>query len=322
MTDPIRVHAVVLHGTGGVWHARTGDGQVVPVSLSGRVKNASSFKLAVGDNVAIEEDTRGGSWRIAEILPRRSQLTRREPGAGFGERVLAANVDQVVVVMAAMRPEPHLRMLDRFLAIAEANELLPRIVINKIDLVDEEETFHRFADYRHAGYTVHLTSVKAARGMSELRQAMDGFVSVYTGPSGVGKSSLLNTMYPGLNLRVGEISESVQKGRHTTVGGLLHPLPGAAGGYVVDTPGLREVGLWGLPPADLPACFPEFRAYLHECRFADCTHIAEPGCAVRAAVEAGQVSRVRHESYIKLRGELEEADEALASYTRRDGRRR
>ncbi|CAN5351925.1 ribosome small subunit-dependent GTPase A [soil metagenome] len=322
MTGDAGVRAVVLHGTGGVWHARTDDGEVVPVSLSGRVKNASTFKLAVGDNVAIQEDSRGGSWRIAEILPRRSQLTRREPGAGYGERVLAANVDQVVVVMAAIKPEPHLRMLDRFLAIAEANELLPRVVINKIDLVDEEDTFHRFADYRHAGYTVHLTSVKAGTGLTELRQAMDGFVSVYTGPSGVGKSSLLNTMYPGLNLRVGEISESVQKGRHTTVGGLLHPLPGRAGGYVVDTPGLREVGLWGLPPSELPACFPEFRAYLHECRFADCTHIAEPGCAVRVAVDSGTISRVRYDSYAKLRAELEEADDALASYTRRDGRRR
>lgn len=129
-------------------------------------------------------------------------------------------------------------------------------------------------------------------------------------------------MYPGLNLRVGEISESVQKGRHTTVGGLLHPLPGAAGGYVVDTPGLREVGLWGLPPSDLAACFPEFRELLHACRFADCTHIAEPDCAVRAAVEADQVSRARYESFIKLRAELGEADEALASYERRDGRRR
>ncbi len=317
-----RVQAVVLHGTGGVWHARTSDGEVVPVSLSGRVKNASTFKLAVGDNVAIEEDTRGGSWRIAEILPRRSQLTRREPGAGYGERVLAANVDQVVVVMAAIKPEPHLRMLDRFLAIAEANELLPRVVINKIDLVDEEATFHRFADYRHAGYTVHMTSVKAGTGLAELRQAMDGFVSVYTGPSGVGKSSLLNTMYTGLNLRVGEISESVQKGRHTTVGGLLHPLPTPAGGYVVDTPGLREVGLWGLPPAELPACFPEFRAFMHQCRFADCTHIAEPGCAVRAGVDSGIVSRERYDSYTKLRAELEDADEALASYARRDGRRR
>jgi ribosome biogenesis GTPase len=313
---------VVLHGTGGVWHARTGEGVVVPVTLSGRVKNTSSLKLAVGDNVMIQEDARGGSWRIAEILPRRSQLTRREPGAGYGERVLAANVDQVVVVMAATRPEPHVRMLDRFLAIAEANELLPRVVINKLDLVSEEETLHRFADYRHAGYTVHLTSVKAGTGLAELRQAMDGLVSVYTGPSGVGKSSLLNTMYPGLNLRVGEISESVQKGRHITVGGLLHALPGPGGGYVVDTPGLREVGLWGLPPALLPACFPEFRAYLHECRFTDCTHIAEPGCAVRAAVEAGSVSRARYESYAKLRAELEEADEALTSYARRDGKRR
>ena len=134
-----------------------------------------------------------------------------------------------------------------------------------------------------------------------------------SGPSGVGKSSLMNSMYPGLNLRVGEISESVNKGRHTTVGAVLHPLPDA--GYVVDTPGLREVGMWGMPSEDLDKCFPELRPFLGKCRFNDCTHLGEPGCAVIAAVDAGEVSRARFESYSKLHGELEESEKRLVDYS-------
>ena len=134
--------------------------------------------------------------------------------------------------------------------------------------------------------------------------ALSGVVSVLTGPSGVGKSSLLNAIFPGLDLRVGEISESVNKGRHTTVGGYLHPLPGDDGGYVADTPGLREVGMWALSPSELDTCFPEFRPHLPHCRFADCRHLEEPDCAVREAVAGGDVSSARYDSYVRLMGEL------------------
>ena len=197
----------------------------------------------------LEQDDASGAWAIAEILPRRSRLARRAPGGGQGERIVAANVDQVVVVFAAANPEPHPRMLDRFLVIAEANELAARIVINKVELVGRRRRGARaLVDYERAGYPVHYTSVKRDGGLDALHDALAGVVSVLTGPSGVGKSSLLNAMFPGLDLRVGEISESVNKGRHTTVGGYLHPLPGAEGGYVADTPGLREVGMWALSP--------------------------------------------------------------------------
>src|SRR5205823_1293291 len=164
----------------------------------------------------------------------------------------------------------------------------------------------RFANYSAAGYPVHFTSVKQRIGLEELHAALAGKMSVLTGPSGVGKSSLMNAMYPGLNLRVGEISESVNKGRHTTVGALLHPLPD--GGFVADTPGLREVGLWGLPVGALDSCFPEMRPFLGSCRFADCIHFVEPECAVRDAVERGEIWRERYESYRTLREELSEAE--------------
>jgi ribosome biogenesis GTPase len=267
---------------------------------------AETLKLAVGDHVVLEQEPASGAWAIAEILPRRSRLARRAPGGGQGERIVAANVDQVVVVFAAANPEPHPRMLDRFLVIAEANELAARIVINKVELVGGADAAReRWIDYERAGYPIHYTSVKQTEGLDALHRALVGVVSVLTGPSGVGKSSLLNAMFPGLDLRVGEISESVNKGRHTTVGGYLHPLPGVEGGYVADTPGLREVGMWALSPASLDVCFPELRPYVEHCRFADCRHVVEPDCAVRAAVEAGHVSVRRYESFLKLRDELE-----------------
>ncbi|MDQ3520059.1 MAG: ribosome small subunit-dependent GTPase A, partial [Gemmatimonadota bacterium] len=240
MTDPTR--AVVLSGTGGVWRVRTDAGETREVSMRGRLKKEGAVKLAVGDEVVLEIEERGDQWAIREILPRRSRLARRAPSGAYGERIVAANIDQVVTVFAAAEPEPHERMLDRFLIIAAANDIDARIVINKVELVDNAAA--RFAVYEKAGYPVHYTSVKLGDGLSALHEVLAGRVSALSGPSGVGKSSLLNAMYEGLNLRVGEISRSVNKGRHTTVGAELHPLPD--GGYVVDTPGLREVGVWGV----------------------------------------------------------------------------
>ncbi|HJU66675.1 MAG TPA: ribosome small subunit-dependent GTPase A [Gemmatimonadaceae bacterium] len=303
MTSPRRTQGIVLRGTGGVWQVRTETGETCPASLRGRLKQGEHEKLAVGDDVVVERDERDDAWTIVEILPRRSKLARRAPGGGPGERVVAANLDQVVVVFAIAEPEPHVRMLDRFLVIAEANDLASRVVVNKVELAPGDT--HLFAEYEKIGYPVHYTSVKRGDGLSELKAALRGRVSALTGPSGVGKSSLLNAMFPGLNLRVGEISRSVMKGRHTTVGADLHPLPES--GYVVDTPGLREVGLWGLDAREVDRCFPEMRPLLEQCRFGDCTHRVEPGCAVREGVEATAVSRDRYESYLKLRKELEEA---------------
>jgi len=303
--DP--AEAVVLSGTGGIWVVRLATGEQHEAAMRGRLKQDGRDKLAVGDRVTVD---RGASaegadaWAITAILPRTSKLARRAPGGARGERIVAANVDQVIVVFAMAKPEPHVGMLDRFLVIAEGNDIAARIVINKVELADAAAVDTLVAPYEQAGYALHRTSVKANVGLESVRATLAGKTSAFTGPSGVGKSSLLNALYPGLQLRTGEISESVNKGRHTTVGAVLIPLADERGGYVVDTPGLREVGLWGLPPEHLDYCFPEFRPYLGNCKFQDCSHEHEPSCAVRSAVKSGNVSTARYESYLKLRSDL------------------
>jgi ribosome biogenesis GTPase len=317
---------VVVSGTGGIWNVLADSGQEVEASMRGRLKKSDTgrradgsirrdtvasrvgrLKLAVGDRVRLEQDGEGGAWTISEILPRKSRFARREPGHGQGERIIAANLDQAIVMFAAANPEPHRRMLDRFLVIAEANDVPSTIVINKVELVGEDTARARFADYERAGYAVHFTSVKQRTGLDGVRAALSGKTSVISGPSGVGKSSILNALFPGLGLRVAEISESVNKGRHTTVGAFLHPLPKPDTGAVVDTPGLREVGMWGLPHDHLDHCFPEIRRESDTCKFSDCGHVKEPGCGVRLAVKNGTISAERYESYGMLKAEL--ADE-------------
>jgi len=319
---------VVVSGTGGAWRVLQDNGTEVEASMRGRLKKVDTgrradgsirrdtvasrvgrLKLAVGDRVRLERDDEGGAdaaWAISEILPRKSRLARREPGHGHGERIIAANLDQAIVMFAAANPEPHRRMLDRFLVIAEANGIASIIVINKVELVGEDVARARFSDYERAGYGVHFTSVKQRIGLDGVRAALSGKTSVISGPSGVGKSSILNALFPGLGLRVAEISESVNKGRHTTVGAFLHPLPAPDTGAVVDTPGLREVGMWGLPHTRLDDCFPEIHVLRDGCKFNDCAHGTEPGCAVRNAVKAGTVSQERYESYALLKAELAE----------------
>ncbi len=307
MTERAPVPGVVLSGTGGVWQIQLADGELVEATLRGRVKQLNDMKLAVGDDVTLERGERDDAWAIAEIRPRRSRLARRSPGSAHGERIIAANVDQVVIMFAAANPEPHLRMLDRFLVIAEANDLEARVIVNKVELVSEGATRERFDAYARIGYGVCYVSVKGRIGLDEVHDLLAGRRSAVTGPSGVGKSSLLNALFPGANLRVCEISESVNKGRHTTVGARMLPLPGGEGGYVIDTPGLREVGLWALLDVSLDQCFPELRALRDGCRFADCRHVSEPECAVREAVTAGRVERDRYDSYLRMLEELGEA---------------
>jgi ribosome biogenesis GTPase len=218
-----------------------------------------------------------------------------------------------VIVFACAEPEPHLRMLDRFLVIAEKQQIRPLIVANKVDLVGLEEARALFDRYTELGYTVIYTSAHTGRGVTDLRKALKDRISALAGPSGVGKSSLLNVVQPDLGLRVRAVSESTSKGRHTTQVRELFPLD--EGGYVADTPGIRSLALWDTEPEELDAYFIELRDLVSECQFSDCTHTHEPGCAVREAVEEGEVHPERYASYLRMRfGDESESyyDEYLA----------
>jgi ribosome biogenesis GTPase / thiamine phosphate phosphatase len=299
--------ATVLRATGGVYDVELEDGTVAEAAIRGRLKlqQRTGDRVVAGDlvEVAFQPD---GTPTIEEVHPRRSQIARLAPGHSRKAKVIVANVDRVVVVLAAAQPEPRRRMLDRFLVIAEANRLDATIVLNKVDLVADDVVTSFLAPYERAGYETITTSVTSRVGIERLRTRLCGGRSVVTGPSGVGKSSLLNAIQPDLGLRIGAVSMAVNKGQHTTVTAQLIPLQ--CGGHVADTPGLRELGLWGIEPEELPDCFPEFSDYLDQCRFGrSCSHTHEPSCAVSQAVDDGIIDRERLESYRVLRTEAEAA---------------
>jgi ribosome biogenesis GTPase len=264
--------------------------------------------VAVGDQVKFMEAT-GGSGMIVEVLPRQTKLARRSavprPSAHAFEQVIVANVDQVVPVFAAASPAPKWHLLDRYLVSAEASGIPALICITKLDLVQDGEDgldgeiAEVVAEYRRIGYPVVLVSVISGLGIAEMKEALRGKTSVLLGKSGVGKTSLLNALQPGLGLRVNEVSRVTGKGKHTTTHLELFSLD--SGGAIVDTPGIREFGLWEVDGHDLANYFPEMRPYIGKCRFGlDCRHDEEPGCAIRKAVTLGQISPFRYQSYIRL----------------------
>jgi ribosome biogenesis GTPase len=291
----------VRRGLGGVYEVETPEG-VREAVLRGRLKRDERMgaSVVVGDRVDIQEEPAGETtvWGIVRVHERTTLLARKAPGKAPRPKPIVANVDQVLIVFAAAQPDPHLRMLDRFLVIAESSDIEPVVVVNKTDVSGMERARALFAPYERAGYSVHYTAAKQNVGVDALREALCGRLSALAGPSGVGKSSLLNAVQPGLGLRVSEVSQAVNKGRHTTVTAQLIPLE--CGGWVADTPGLREVGLWEIEKDQLQFYFPEFEPVLGGCRYPTCTHTHEPGCAVRAAAEAGQIDPGRFDSYQRM----------------------
>lgn len=276
----------------------TGLGLVV-CQLRGRLKQGRALGdiAAVGDRVQITIQA-DGSGAIEKVEDRVRALVRLDPRPqGQYQQVLLANPDQAVFVFACAHPNPKLRMLDRFLVVAEKQKIPSIIVANKTDLVDDPEKI--FGLYTQIGYRVIYTSASDGRGLEELRLALAGKISALAGPSGVGKSTLLNALQPGLGLVVNEISAAVNKGKHTTVWRQLIPLEG--GGYVADTPGWKSLALWDTEPEEIDAYFPELAPLVSKCQFSDCTHTHEPGCAVRAALDLGKIHPERYVSYIRLR---------------------
>jgi ribosome biogenesis GTPase / thiamine phosphate phosphatase len=296
---------VIMRGYGLYYDVSTPLG-LLRCTLRGTLKRArrKTDPAAVGDRVRATlttPETDPPEAVIEEVLPRARSLSRLARGTQDVEQVIVANPDQLIAVFAIHEPEPHPRLVDRFLLIAEARGLEAIICVNKVDLAQPGDVERFTEPFRVAGYPIVGASAKRGIGLDELRARLAGKVSAFAGPSGVGKSSLLNALHPAGERAVGTVSDATGKGRHTTTATRLYRIEDDPATYVADTPGIRALALHGVAPDELDRCFPEFRPYLDGCFYPDCTHLHEPGCAVRDALAAGAIPAARYESYASLR---------------------
>lgn len=307
---------LVVKDQSGFFWVEVADGTVYMCRLRGRLleEAQSSDVAAIGDRVTITilHDDEDGDKGVIESVEERttvlSRAVRTEGNRGGGEplreQVIIANPDQAIFVLAAAQPSPDLMMLDRLLTAAEKAELISVIVVNKVDLEDPRQIAAKFTPYERMNYTVLYTSAFLSTGIQELQTILKDKISTFTGPSGVGKSSLLNRIQPNLARSVKQVSGYAQEGVHTTRDSLLVKLD--VGGYLADTPGMRYMTLWDIEPEELDAYFVDFAPYIVKCRFGDCAHRDEPGCAVRKAVKDSVISSTRYKNYLSLRAELDE----------------
>ena len=291
--------ATVVRATGS-WYDVLHDGETVRCRIRGRLRLKgvrSTNPVVVGDEVACEADE-GGDYVIADILPRRNYVIRRASNLSKESHIIAANVDQALLMASLRSPETPTEFVDRFLVTCEAYKVPVTILLSKLDLQDAEAVAEFRAVYEGAGYRVLEVSVREGRGVEEVRELLAGRTTLVSGNSGVGKSTLIQAIDPSLDIRTGEISESHHKGRHTTTFSTMYPLAG--GGAVIDTPGIKGFGLIDIDEAELWHYFPEMMRVAPACRFYNCTHTHEPGCAVVEAVETGEIAWSRYESYLKI----------------------
>lgn len=326
------IEGTVMKSAGGVYEVDVPEEGAarapIVCQLGGRLKKGRrqfAQPVSVGDRVRVRPLETSGANRVGitnregfieEVLPRTSQLGRSRYNKT--SQVTVANLDQVVIVMASREPDLNPHRLDRFLVLAEANELRAVVVFNKIDLLKKREIKKEIEPleklYAGLGYPTVLTSAEEGidMGRKALKKELTDHISAFIGSSGVGKSSLVMMIQPKLELWVGEVMD-IGKGRHTTTDVTLHPLDG--GGYIADTPGVKTVALLEQQEINVAHCFPEFRVLLGQCKFNDCTHRSEPGCAVRAALEAGKIAASRYESYVRL---WEEIDAVAPDYSKKN----
>ncbi len=300
MSEPVQ--GLVVRSTAGFVDVLV-NGDVIQCRIRGRLKKTprDTDLCVIGDEVLVAQADQG-THVVSDVLPRRSRFSRRQPGRGPSkEDVLVANLDQLLITFCYGRPLFNARMLDRFLVIAEHQRVRPIIVVNKADLEQQGDSDWQ-QTYESIGYLVLKVSAGTREGMDALQDVLRDKISAFVGPSGVGKSSLINRILPGLSLGVASVSEHHGKGRHATRVASLYGLPG--GGFLADTPGIRELATWELPIDQLDRCFPEMAPYRTECAFRSCTHTHEPQCAVIDAVHRGAIERDRYESYVRLREDV------------------
>ena len=284
----------IIRGIAGFYYVHVVESGVYECKAKG-IFRKDGIKPLVGDDVEIEIlDEKDMEGNIMKILPRRNDLIRPA----------VANIDQALVVFAAAKPKPHFQLLDRFLVMMESKEIPAILCFNKSDIVDDAEIASLKEIYENCGYPLLFTSAKEETNIDELKELLRGKTTAIAGPSGVGKSSLINQLQSGVKMETGSISRKIERGKHTTRHSELIVLE--EGSYIMDTPGFGSLYVGDMEKEELKYCFPEFSAYEGKCRFNGCSHTHEPGCAVREAVEEGKIHRMRYEDYTFLYRELQE----------------
>ncbi len=284
----------IIRGIAGFYYVHVVESGIYECKAKG-IFRKDGIKPLVGDDVEIEIlDEKDMEGNIMEILPRKNELIRPA----------VANIDQALVVFAAAKPKPHFQLLDRFLVMMESKEIPVVLCFNKSDIVDDEKITELQEIYRNCGYSLLFTSAKEEQNIGELKTLLRGKMTAIAGPSGVGKSSLINRLQSGVRMETGSISRKIERGKHTTRHSELIVLE--EGSYIMDTPGFSSLYVGDMEKEELKYCFPEFSVYEGKCRFNGCSHIHEPGCAVREAVEEGKIHRIRYEDYAFMYRELQE----------------
>lgn len=298
------MEGIIIKSTGSWNTVRGNNGKIIECKLKGRFRIKgikTTSPVAVGDRVIIKISSDHKEGLITQILPRHNYIIRKATKLSKLSHIIAANIDLAVLVASLAEPRTPIGFIDRFLVTAEAYHIPAAIVFNKTDLYDEElnQKLRNLVEiYESAGYKCICVSVLKGNNIELFKSEIRNKINLLSGPSGVGKSALINAMEPGLNLKTGKISYYHKKGKHTTAFPEMHPL--SFGGYIIDTPGIKEFGLVKFKKEEIAERFPEMRKLMHKCQFNNCTHIHEPRCAVKEAVENGQIPASRYQSYLRI----------------------
>lgn len=295
---------VVIKSTGSWYEVRNDNGEVVLCRLRGKIRLdgiRTTNPISVGDKVLYEKEINKDTCVINKILPRYNVIVRKSVNLSKASHIIASNIDQAILVATIAQPRTSTGFIDRFLVTAEAYHIPTTIVFNKCDLYDEEQTAQAeelISVFENIGYKSFMISAKTGFRCEELKEIMKDKVSLFSGHSGVGKSALINRLDPNLNVRVGDISDVHEKGKHTTTFSQMFPL--SFGGYIIDSPGIKEFGLYDMEKETLAQRFPEMRNLMHECKFSNCTHLHEPHCAIKEAVENNIIAEWRYNDYCNM----------------------